>query len=1622
MLCTSLFIGISAQADTYVSTSGSDSNPGTLAAPFATIQHAVDQMSPGETCYIRGGSYHETVDLSGVAGTEVSPITLTPYDDEEVIMDGRVEIETTWTLEERASVSLPDGNDTPSANIPGIGNVYVTTIDSSIGDITQLFVEDEIMTLARWPNALAYSDGVFLRGETQTLKYSDTHGEATDSASPFSLADTGVSVADCVGIFGSVRLITDHSAGSADFSHNTPCTLEDGTTYYFIEGGLNNAERVLLDSEQEWAYDESTQTLTFWPEDDENPNALNLYARNQANAFTGTATTKYVVIDGLDFFATKLAFDYSDYITIQNCDFTYYPNSERALGVEWNSETADFSGDSSDFCENITVYNCAFRYADGTGFSAHHIDGLTFENNLIYKTGYYTCNEWDELGERRNTHAFHAYKSKDIHYRRNTVDTTGTSQSVCFARYGTSSPEYPIVAEYNFNTECCGLQTDVSSMYIAEEDVHESVARFNWFIDNYRRDFRWDGANIDEVLTARGNFYRNVGMSEYVAKHGWRLKGDYHEVYNSMTINDDWTFDIADGKGGNANTESRNNAADVFTCVVEEEVYPDYFEADGPWEAGEAYDRAQYDWGIPGDDANNYSPSFVAYTRSMHELLKDPDNWDFRPRADAVELIDQGTEVTCTVDDVEIDITEGFLGDAPDIGVYEYGDTTYWIAGRQEEQASMPVPKMDGEDVPLDADLMYLIGLDGVSANIYFGKSPYALSFLTSKTDPENIVTLSDYTTLNNETTYYWRVDTVLTDGTVITGDVWSFETDMEEEILPWTSSSIVGAYWEEDAESGDLVFINDGTLYTRRAIAYSSDTYQSDTGFRLTVYYTAGSIADVTAHNFSFGLISTDTDLSAYDGFNPFKIDTSVYSLGVNLTANGDDSAQGLNFTDGSTCTTLDQSGDNEQFEVGESTEVIIEIHPDGAWSYSINGITEASGVIDDGFDVTKSYRVAVYGQDDNGGEKSIQHMVLDNLPEGLIADWSMDESSGEDVFDSSGYGFDASIFNSERGSGLTGNAVEFNGSDSSLILPPEAFADVSDEITVAMWIYGDTTQPRSDTVFNAIDSSGNRVLNIHLPWRDQTVYWDAGNTETTYDRITKVASTASDYMSQWNHWVFTKNATTGSMEIYLNGSLWHSGTGMTKSMGDITYASLGNSVVGGSSYDGLIDEVKLYNVSLDATEVSDLYDSCTVINDVPVAWLVSYGIDPTDAGALADTDGDGIANWQEYQNGTDPLVLDNPAGIRVTEYYLTTGDFTETSKTLVLDQDLADDYFILVRGSRDGDGDSLPDNDYARVTGVPWGGNLYAGDMVGSGNNNQIILTRSVATYDWEGVVTVVECTNPSSDAGFDLVDIASVDISGNSGSEVGIAWSDINQVVLFGGYRGGGVSYTGTPTSGYDNVSAYTRFYPSGSDTIEWTRNSAGETLLDVTATTFVVEWGSEWNVQHSKVTGSNGGDGANATAEYTTVAIDSISRDNTWVWGTGTRLDSGVGDGAEGCLVTLGDGVNQNATESTVAVGSEYTDTYWFDVYTMTHPDLNVDHRFKADGDSGSLDLAVTVDSAASGTRFGWVYNGCNGTGTSVSRAKLWSRYTNDNEVTISRGNSGQNFPAWVQGVDFSGLNE
>jgi acid phosphatase len=81
----------------YVSPSGSDSNPGTLSAPWQTPQKAASSSAAGETVCFRGGSYPQTV-TSGYqqafnnSGSPGNPIVFTNYPGEIAVIRGSTRI------------------------------------------------------------------------------------------------------------------------------------------------------------------------------------------------------------------------------------------------------------------------------------------------------------------------------------------------------------------------------------------------------------------------------------------------------------------------------------------------------------------------------------------------------------------------------------------------------------------------------------------------------------------------------------------------------------------------------------------------------------------------------------------------------------------------------------------------------------------------------------------------------------------------------------------------------------------------------------------------------------------------------------------------------------------------------------------------------------------------------------------------------------------------------------------------------------------------------------------------------------------------------------------------------------------------------------------------------------------------------------------------------------------------------------------------------------------------------------------------------------------------------------------------------------------------------------------
>ncbi len=392
-----------------------------------------------------------------------------------------------------------------------------------------------------------------------------------------------------------------------------------------------------------------------------------------------------------------------------------------------------------------------------------------------------------------------------------------------------------------------------------------------------------------------------------------------------------------------------------------------------------------------------------------------------------------------------------------------------------------------------------------------------------------------------------------------------------------------------------------------------------------------------------------------------------------------------------------------------------------------------------------------------------------------------------------------------------------------------------------------------------------------------------------------------------------------------------------------------------------------------------------------------------------------------------------------RSTEYYVAPGVFTLATFQLTLNQALATNYFVITQGSDlNGGADAPPSRTYISLTGDPFGtgtGGAVAG-LANTGVANRIDFTRgaaSLAGSSWSGVITVVECLNACTTAGFQLRDVARI---AHPLATVGptpvlsdFQWAGLGQIMLLGGFQGAGCDTA--EVQAQDTKGCHVRLFPSGvspAANINWTRDGGGAASLTAsTSTVMVLEWGTQWTVNRRNITGGSGGAGIDAAGEYDPSAAfpgspPGVARARTWVWGTGHTNNNEQQNASEGVALTLGNGVVQNANETIMSAGMFNGQTKSFEVYALTHPSLVVDHRFKPQNTASDPTTAVfdQTTSLGSGSRMALSYMGVDMNDNAYPQSMFSARYLSPAQIRLERRRTGGSFAAWTQGINFSNL--
>jgi|GEM_PF-1913107 len=210
---------------------------------------------------------------------------------------------------------------------------------------------------------------------------------------------------------------------------------------------------------------------------------------------------------------------------------------------------------------------------------------------------------------------------------------------------------------------------------------------------------------------------------------------------------------------------------------------------------------------------------------------------------------------------------------------------------------------------------------------------------------------------------------------------------------------------------------------------------------------------------------------------------------------------------------------------------------------------------------------------------------------PSGLLCWWKFDEMSGSAVIDSSGNGYNGALQDSPTCvAGKYGNALSFDGTNDFVRWTPKM---VQDDFTFACWFKtsykGDgidhwLTKPLLHSeCANTLDDFGFGI--------DSNGKLAFGNGDSSTDRTINGNTLVSD--NNWHFGAVTREKSTGNIKLYVDGNLDASGVGGTTSLNDNLDLDIAYGSDGGGYFNGLIDNVMIFNRVLSLTEIQSIYSA---------------------------------------------------------------------------------------------------------------------------------------------------------------------------------------------------------------------------------------------------------------------------------------------------------------------------------------------------------------------------------------------------------------------------------------------
>jgi len=571
----------------YVATDGNDNNPGTIEQPFRTVQKAADIAQPGDTIYIRTGTYRETI-IPASSGNSFAPITFKAYPGEKAVISGADIIDTPWSLDK--------------------GFIYKTTMAWDMGKgNNQIFVDGEALIEARWPNTDDISQPTFIN-----ISEGSYSGQTAVIHSADVVQGAGFWNGAVVHAIWGAR----YHAITGEVTSSLPGTLElnlHSRAYWDITYGIFyiTCSYNALDKPGEWFYDSSNTTLYLWmPGNDVSlSHTIEAKKRNVAVNLNGRS---YITIEGLHIFSANITTDAnSHHILIDNCvmkyinHYTIIDQGGMGTGEKGNLDT----GIILDGHDNI-IQNSEIAYSAGNGVALlgsnstvhnckiHDVNYVVTECAAVYLSGKKTENNKITYSKLYNS-------GRGLIAHGNAENLKILHNEMYNTRYGWEA--WDLGATY-------AIATDGKGTEIAYNYIHD-IRSMGIYLDNYNHNF---------------NVHHNVIWNFLIGgKYGIHMDSPSgNKVYHNTVVNGCISHNTSPTIEG---TEIRNNICTYLRKPSSTSVLM----------------------------TNNIE------TNTIDPLFVDKTNANFHLQA-ASPAIDAG-----------VDVGFPYIGNAPDIGAYEYGTVNH---------------------------------------------------------------------------------------------------------------------------------------------------------------------------------------------------------------------------------------------------------------------------------------------------------------------------------------------------------------------------------------------------------------------------------------------------------------------------------------------------------------------------------------------------------------------------------------------------------------------------------------------------------------------------------------------------------------------------------------------------------------------------------------------------------------------------------------------------------------------------------------------------------------------------------------------------------------------------------